>query len=86
MPGRGPVPVNTGTSGRVPRAASLTSSRRSAFTDPVTSAKSSADTETLHERVVRGSRRGREVAYEIADDHVTHIVLDALTHIREDQP
>lgn len=37
-------------------------------------------------RVVRGSRRGREVAYEIADDHITHIVLDALTHIREDQP
>lgn len=36
-------------------------------------------------RVVRGSRRGREIAYEITDQHITHIVLDALTHTREEQ-
>jgi DNA-binding transcriptional ArsR family regulator len=36
-------------------------------------------------RLVRGTRRGREVAYELTDEHVAHIVLDALTHVREAQ-
>ncbi len=34
-------------------------------------------------RLVSRTRRGREVAYELADDHVAHIVADALTHARE---
>ena len=33
--------------------------------------------------VVRGTRRGKEVAYEIADEHVAHIVRDALSHVEE---
>lgn len=42
-----------------------------------------------HLRVLRSAhlvsrtRRGREMAYELADDHVAHIVADALTHARE---
>lgn len=42
-----------------------------------------------HLRVLRGARlvtrtrRGREMAYALADDHVAHIVTDALTHARE---
>jgi DNA-binding transcriptional ArsR family regulator len=42
-----------------------------------------------HLRVLRGARlvtrhrRGREMAYALADDHVAHIVADALTHARE---
>ncbi|MDO9380838.1 MAG: metalloregulator ArsR/SmtB family transcription factor [Nocardioidaceae bacterium] len=34
-------------------------------------------------RLVRSSRRGREVAYVLADDHVAHVFLDALHHARE---
>jgi ArsR family transcriptional regulator, zinc-responsive transcriptional repressor len=30
--------------------------------------------------VLVGRRRGREVAYELADQHVSHIVLDAIEH------
>ena len=37
-------------------------------------------------RLVRSARRGREIAYELSDDHVAHIVRDALTHTREDAP
>lgn len=35
------------------------------------------------EQLVRASRRGREVAYLLSDDHVVHIVRDALTHATE---
>jgi len=34
-------------------------------------------------RLVTRSRRGREMAYALADDHVAHIVADALAHARE---
>lgn len=34
--------------------------------------------------VVRGTRRGKEIAYAIADAHVAHIVRDAVAHIQED--
>lgn len=34
-------------------------------------------------RLVRGRRRGREIAYCLADEHVAHIVQDALLHGRE---
>jgi DNA-binding transcriptional ArsR family regulator len=33
--------------------------------------------------VVRGTRRGKEIAYEIADQHVAHIVRDAVRHTSE---
>ncbi|MGB6039432.1 MAG: metalloregulator ArsR/SmtB family transcription factor [Gordonia sp. (in: high G+C Gram-positive bacteria)] len=33
--------------------------------------------------VVVGSRRGREVEYSLADDHVAHIVVDSVTHATE---
>ena len=33
--------------------------------------------------VLTGRRRGREIAYSIADDHVTHIALDAIEHASE---
>lgn len=33
--------------------------------------------------VVRGERRGREIAYSLIDDHIGHIVADAVTHARE---
>jgi DNA-binding transcriptional ArsR family regulator len=33
--------------------------------------------------VVRGVRRGKEIAYEIADEHVAHIVRDAVRHTGE---
>lgn len=36
--------------------------------------------------LVRGTRQGREVVYSLADDHVSHIVLDALQHVRETHP
>lgn len=35
-------------------------------------------------RLVRGVRRGREVVYALTDEHVVHIVLDAVKHARED--
>lgn len=35
-------------------------------------------------RVVRGERRGREVVYRLADDHLAHIVVDAVAHVEED--
>ncbi|MDQ6697071.1 MAG: transcriptional regulator, partial [Actinomycetota bacterium] len=34
-------------------------------------------------RVVRTEGRGREVAYSLADEHVAHIVADALIHSSE---
>jgi ArsR family transcriptional regulator, zinc-responsive transcriptional repressor len=33
--------------------------------------------------VVRGSRRGREIAYSLVDEHVAHIVADAISHAGE---
>jgi ArsR family transcriptional regulator, zinc-responsive transcriptional repressor len=33
--------------------------------------------------LIRTSRRGREVVYELADAHVAHIVRDAVTHASE---
>ena len=33
--------------------------------------------------VVRGVRRGKEIAYEIADAHVAHVVRDAVRHTGE---
>jgi DNA-binding transcriptional ArsR family regulator len=33
--------------------------------------------------VVRGERTGREVLYELVDDHLARIVLDALEHAQE---
>ncbi|MBX6356412.1 MAG: helix-turn-helix transcriptional regulator [Micromonosporaceae bacterium] len=33
--------------------------------------------------VVRGSRRGREIAYSLVDEHVAHIVADAVSHAVE---
>lgn len=34
--------------------------------------------------VVRGSRRGREIEYSLTDEHVAHIVADAVRHAGED--
>lgn len=34
--------------------------------------------------VVRGERRGREVVYSLVDDHLAHIVVDAVEHVEED--
>ncbi|MFZ2510509.1 MAG: metalloregulator ArsR/SmtB family transcription factor [Gordonia sp. (in: high G+C Gram-positive bacteria)] len=36
--------------------------------------------------VVVGNRRGREVEYTLVDDHIAHIVTDALTHATERHP
>jgi len=36
--------------------------------------------------VVRGARRGREIAYSLVDEHVAHIVADAVSHAREARP
>lgn len=33
--------------------------------------------------VGRGSRRGREIAYTLVDEHVAHIVADAVSHAGE---
>lgn len=33
--------------------------------------------------VLAGRRRGREIAYSIADEHVVHIALDAIAHANE---
>lgn len=34
--------------------------------------------------VVRGERRGREVVYRLVDEHLSHIVVDAVAHADED--
>lgn len=36
--------------------------------------------------VVRGSRRGREIAYSLVDEHIAHIVADAVSHASEHRP
>jgi DNA-binding transcriptional ArsR family regulator len=33
--------------------------------------------------VVTGSRRGREIEYGLTDDHIAHIVRDAVSHANE---
>ena len=33
--------------------------------------------------VVRGARRGREIAYSLTDDHIARIVADAVSHAKE---
>jgi ArsR family transcriptional regulator, zinc-responsive transcriptional repressor len=33
--------------------------------------------------VVRGDRHGREVAYRLVDEHLAHIVADAVAHVEE---
>ena len=33
--------------------------------------------------VVRGARRGREIEYSLTDEHIGHIVADAVSHARE---
>jgi DNA-binding transcriptional ArsR family regulator len=39
---------------------------------------------TLREaRVIAGTRRGREIEYRLADDHVLHVVRDAIAHALE---
>lgn len=35
--------------------------------------------------IVTGERRGREVAYTLADEHVAHIVADAVAHVQEER-
>ena len=34
--------------------------------------------------VVNGERHGREVVYRLVDEHLAHIVVDAVTHVEED--
>lgn len=36
--------------------------------------------------LVKASRSGKEVLYQVADLHVTHVVRDALAHARETDP
>jgi ArsR family transcriptional regulator, zinc-responsive transcriptional repressor len=33
--------------------------------------------------VVRGARRGREIEYALTDEHIAHIVADAVSHANE---
>jgi DNA-binding transcriptional ArsR family regulator len=33
--------------------------------------------------IVQGLRRGREITYSLTDEHVAHIVADAVSHSRE---
>ena len=35
-------------------------------------------------RLVRGARRSKQVFYEVADSHVSHMLIDMAFHIRED--
>ncbi len=34
--------------------------------------------------VVRGERHGREVVYQLVDEHLSHIVVDAVAHVEEE--
>ncbi|GIH20594.1 transcriptional regulator [Rugosimonospora africana] len=36
--------------------------------------------------VVRGDRRGREIEYSLTDQHIAHIVADAISHAGESRP
>lgn len=35
-------------------------------------------------RLVRGTRRNRQVFYEAADDHIAHMLADMIEHVMED--
>lgn len=35
--------------------------------------------------IVEGRRRGREVVYALVDEHVAHIVADAVAHVQEER-
>lgn len=35
-------------------------------------------------RLVKGDRQGKQIFYEIADQHVSHVLQDMATHISED--
>ena len=35
--------------------------------------------------VIAGTRRGKEIEYAIADHHILHIVLDAISHATEER-
>lgn len=35
--------------------------------------------------VVAGERHGREVMYRLVDEHLAHIVIDAVAHVEEDE-
>ncbi|MCH7232927.1 metalloregulator ArsR/SmtB family transcription factor [Glycomyces sp. L485] len=35
--------------------------------------------------IVRGTRSGREISYGLTDDHIAHIVTDAVNHAREER-
>jgi ArsR family transcriptional regulator, zinc-responsive transcriptional repressor len=35
-------------------------------------------------RLVRGDREGRSVVYTLTDEHVSHVLLDALRHVEEE--
>ncbi|THV31438.1 winged helix-turn-helix transcriptional regulator [Glycomyces paridis] len=35
--------------------------------------------------IVRGTRSGREISYSLIDDHIAHIVTDAVYHAREER-
>ena len=37
-------------------------------------------------RLVKGVRQSKQIFYEIADHHVSHVLLDMATHIAEDHP
>lgn len=37
-------------------------------------------------RLVRAIRRGREIHYDIADDHVRHMLADMVAHVSEPHP
>jgi ArsR family transcriptional regulator, zinc-responsive transcriptional repressor len=37
-------------------------------------------------RLVRGDREGRTVTYVLTDEHVSHVLLDALHHADEPEP
>jgi DNA-binding transcriptional ArsR family regulator len=36
--------------------------------------------------VVSGARRGREIVYSLTDQHIAHIVADAISHAGESRP
>ncbi len=35
--------------------------------------------------IVRGARSGREISYSLIDDHIAHIVTDAVNHAKEER-
>ena len=36
-------------------------------------------------RLISAQRAGRQVLYSLADSHVSHIILDAIAHVQEEQ-